>query len=45
MLSRDSSSPPKEVRMKALYVRAVLLATALALVAALAGAETVVWGN
>ena len=31
--------------MKALYVRAVLLAAALVLVAAFVGAETVVWGN
>jgi hypothetical protein len=31
--------------MRALYVRAVLLVTALALVAALVAEQTVVWGN
>jgi hypothetical protein len=45
MLFLDNSNLPRRSEMKALYVRALLLATALALVAALVGEQTVVWGN
>jgi hypothetical protein len=46
MLCLDSRSSPKEVGVKALYIRSVLLVTALALLAAFLGDEgSILWGT